>query len=260
MMQMPAPALSIIIPFYENAVELMECINSLIAMLSGAHLVQFLVQDDASPTVNAFGLVPPCAATVERNETNLGFPGNCNAGAQRALAPLLFFVNQDILADGDLSKGWDHALISAFQNPQVGIVGVRLLTPELRIQHAGGGFDVNRSPYHFNLGATGLDSERVNIPKPVTWVTGAALAVRKLLFTDLKGFDEEYIGGYFEDVDLCLRAGELGRLVFYEPRCTLIHKTGTTGGNPNFGRNLQLFRERWAHKIQPDTQMMKAGF
>ena len=75
------------------------------------------------------------------------------------------------------------------------------------------------------------------------------------LYEKIGGFDEAYAGGYWEDVDLNERVKAAGFKVWYEPRTSLIHKVGTSGGSPNFARNAALFRERWVvpRKIQADV-------
>ena len=58
---------------------------------------------------------------------------------------------------------------------------------------------------------------------------------------------------YYEDVDLCFRARELGMRVIYEPRATVIHDEGGTAGTDS--RRLQRFQEAnrrfvdaWRHR------------
>ena len=235
--------LSVIIPAYQRLADVMLCLNSL--RQTAVTDVHFHVQDDASPDVFFPQVIPPELATVARNEKNLGFPGNCNAGARNTTSDILCFVNQDVFATPDKSPGWDAAIINAFDDPTVGIVGPRLLFPNNAVQNAGGLFDGRLQPYHRALGWTNPDVKPLLAPAFVDWTTGAVFAVRRWLWDMLGGFDEDYIKGYFEDVDFCLSAREKGLRVWYEPRATLYHEVGTSGGNPNFMRNTKLFYERW---------------
>ena len=254
--------LSVIIPFYERLADVMRCLSSLQTLATPDVLTEFLVQDDCSPTVNLSSLMPPCAASVQRNAVNLGFGGNCNAAAARARGDVLFFVNQDVYAlpmDADgypLSQRWNAALLGAFSQESVGIVGAKLLFPqEFRIQSAGGLYDIGGQPFHRCLGYGNHLYEEVNTPQKVSWVTGAALAIRKDLFLQLGGFDEAYGRGYFEDVDLCERVKQAGYSVMYEPSCALMHEVGTSGGNPAFYQNAQEFKRRWVDSgiVQADV-------
>lgn len=256
--------LSVIIPAYNHLAEVLTCLNTLQASAADNPAIEWLVQDDASPLLDMRLLIPPSVAKVERNPVNKGFAGNCNVGALRASGDVLLFCNQDIEAIEPFSHGWDAAILNAFQNETVGIVGARLLfpTPQQGVQNAGGVFDAHLQPVHRCLGWTNLDHPEVSTPQEVSWTTGAALAIRKDVFERIGGFDERYVGGYFEDCDLCMRVRMAGYKVWYEPRCTLMHKVGTTGGSPFFAQNALLFKSLWVdtHKINADIPAVQAGW
>lgn len=247
--------LCVIIPAYNHLAEVLTCLNSLQATQSGT--VAYHVQDDCSPDVDFRAVIPRASATVVRNETNRGFGGNCNAAAKAALADfpfdVLLFVNQDVFAVPEWSQGWDAALLSAFDDPQVGLVGARLLFPNGSIQSAGGAWDTASQPVHRCLGWSNPHAEECGTPHEVDWTTGAAIAMRASVFQQLGGFDERYERGYFEDVDICLRAHGLGQKVIYQPGCTFIHTVGTSGGSPYFTKNALRFKSQWVDsgKVKP---------
>jgi GT2 family glycosyltransferase len=250
--------LSVIVPAYNNLPDVMTCLNSLFMLRVSD--VEFLVQDDASSDYLGLGVIPQVMASCQRNEVNLGFGGNCNAGAARASGDVLFFVNQDCFAVDGWSNGWDAHLLEAFNDGNVGVVGARLLFPDGSVQNAGGGFDGGKAPYHRYLGYSNPHCEEVATPCEVQWTTGAALAVRRDLFEKVGGFDPVYGRGYFEDVDTCLKIRQLGFKVWYEPRCTLIHKVGQSGGNPAFRQNALTFIQRWRDTIEADTNAVKVRY
>ena len=253
--------LSVIIPAFDDLASTLACLNSLRAMQATAD-VSYYVQDDASPHVNLFALIPACAASVARNEVNLGFAGNANAGAARAEGDILFFVNQDINGAWGWSNGWDAALLTAFlTNETVGIVGARLLFPNGEVQNSGGVFDALCQPVHRYLGFSNPHDPRVSEPCAVDWTTGAALAIRRDVWERVGGFDTAY-RMYWEDVDLCLRVREAGYDIFYEPRCTLIHAVGSTGGSSHFSDGARLFKQRWvdSRKISPGSEPVRIRY
>lgn len=246
--------LSIIIPAYNDAVDVLHCLNSLQATAADNATIQYIIQDDCSPDIDLRKIVPPYAAAVARNERNVGFSANCNQGAKRASGDILVFCNQDIEANQH-SRGWDHELRLPFMaDPNVAIVGARLLFPDGRIQSAGGLLDSHLQPFHRCLGYSNIDHWEVNTPEFVTWVTGGLFAIRRDVFESLGGFDEQYVA-YFEDVDLCMRVREAGYKVWYEPRATFTHKVGSTGGSPHFMDSAMTFKRRWVDtkKIKPDV-------
>jgi O-antigen biosynthesis protein len=244
--------ISVIIPAYDHPVEVLTCINSLRAY--SGHPFELLVQDDASPHVNLCAVVPPEVASTERNPVNLGFAGNCNEGAKRAHLPILLFCNQDVFAVEQFSQGWYSAIVRAFDDPKVGAVACRTLFPDGSIQSAGGLFDAACSPYHRCLGWKNLAHPDIAEPRDVSWATGAALAIRQSVFEQIGGFDTNY-RMYFEDVSACLTIRELGYTIRYEPKATLVHPAGSTGGSPHFMHSAQTFRSQWVDtgKITPDT-------
>lgn len=233
--------LSVIIPAFNRPTELVDCINTLGA--TGVLDNELIVGDDNSPDFDLRKFIAP--QFIQRNPQNLGFAGNVNTAAKRATRDILAIVNQDVTATPERSHGWDAALLNAFADPQVGIVGARLLFPNGAIQSAGGLFDATGTPYHRCIGYSNPDYEEVATPREVDWVTGAALAIRRDLFERVGGFDTSYVRGYFEDVDLAMKVRALGYRVMYEPRCTLYHNPGSTGGNTHFMANARLFRQRW---------------
>lgn len=253
--------LSVIIPAYNDVEGVLTALNSLRALNFGGYPVEYIVQDDASPERDLTNLIPPEIASTQRNANNLGFGGNCNAGAARATGDVLFFVNQDVYGVREWSDYWANMLMGAFDEAQVGIVGSRLLFPNASIQNAGGLIDALGQPFHRNLGWSNPHHPDVMTPCAVTWTTGAALAIRHTLWDRLGGFDPAF-PMYWEDVDICLRAREMGVVTWYQPACTLFHRVGSTGGSPSFMASAKAFHERWvaSGKLKPDVYAVKEHF
>jgi GT2 family glycosyltransferase len=252
--------LSVIIPAYNDLNGVMMCLNSLQAMQVTD--VEYIVSDDSSPDILFPAVIPPSIARCERTKINLGFAGNCNNGAQYATGDVLMFVNQDVFGVYGWSDGWDGAILSAFErSPQIGIVGARLFFPDGKIQNAGGLFDGAGQPFHRCLGYSNVHHPEVASPMRVSWTTGAAMAVRRDVWQELHGFDTEF-RMYFEDVDLCVRAAKAGYETWIEPRATLIHRVGSTGGSVHFQASAQRFRSKWVDTglIEPDVDVIREHF
>jgi GT2 family glycosyltransferase len=248
--------LSVIIPAYNQLDTVMRCIAS-VMRTTDQRYTEALVQDDASPDINLPSLIGPAC---QRNTKNLGFPGNCNAGAARATGDILLFLNQDVTIT---QPGWDTRLREWFAIlPKMAIAGPTLLFPNGRVQSVGGAFDSKGQPYHVALGAQNPDWEPINTPRRVGWVTGAALAIRIEVWQALQGFDTVYGRGYFEDVDLCVRAQVSGFDVWHLPGIRMWHQVGSTGGNSQIMANAQVFKTRWVDTgvIEPDTHFVKERF
>lgn len=68
--------------------------------------------------------------------------------------------------------------------------------------------------------------------RPVGWLSGACLLVRRAAFDQIGGFDERYFL-YMEDVDLGDRLGKAGWLNVYVPSAEVLHQKGhATGKDP----------------------------
>jgi GT2 family glycosyltransferase len=79
-----------------------------------------------------------------------------------------------------------------------------------------------------------------NYPRICPMVSGACLATRRVTFLEMGGFDEGYYNGY-EDADYCLRLGERGLLVVYQPGSVVRHH-----GSPNPPERFRCHRENRA--------------
>ena len=232
--------------------------------------LEIIVQDDASDNFNAAELIGP-PASVAVNEHNLGFAGNCNAGAARASGDILLFLNQDTKAH----ENWFEPLMEMFEARMIGIVGPKLIFSnkdvhrlnetqvkiEYSIQSCGGLYDAGKGPYHRYLGWA-TDDWRVNCSERISWTTGAALAIRRELFYKVGGFDIAYERGYFEDVDLCEKVKAESYEVWYCPNSVFEHSVASTGGIPAhiFKANSLRFHERWNDKITPDTTAIHVNY
>jgi len=160
-----------------------------------------------------------------------------------------------------LCSGWADALLRVFQDQMdAGIVAPRLVFPTGHIQSAGGIFDARKQPWHRYLGWSNPTDRRINSVEKISWATGAALMVRREDFIACGGLDEAaYPGGYWEDVDFCLKMRfGLGKAIYYCPAATLVHEVGSTGGNPLFMQNMRTFHRRWDEQIEPDTPFVYA--
>jgi N-acetylglucosaminyl-diphospho-decaprenol L-rhamnosyltransferase len=67
-------------------------------------------------------------------------------------------------------------------------------------------------------------------PGPVEQPAGALLMIRQDVWKQLGGFDEQFYPVWFEDVDLCRRAADLGYQIEYIPSVVACHQGGHSVG------------------------------
>lgn len=178
-----------------------------------------------------------------------GFSAACNTGAAASSGELLVFLNDDTIPQ----PGWLDALVGyAERNPAAAIIGAKLLFADGRVQHAGVVVCGDGYVRHAYAGFPS-DHPAVNRSRRFKIVTAACMLVRRQLFEQLAGFDTAYRNGY-EDVDLCLRAGELGAEVHYCHESELVHLTSATrvGRDREFLANERLFEQRWGDVLTRD--------
>ncbi|MGO0122933.1 rhamnosyltransferase WsaF family glycosyltransferase [Desulfothermobacter acidiphilus] len=152
-----------------------------------------------------------------------------NLGAKHASGDILLFLNDDIEV---ISPDWLEEMARWTERPEVGVVGAKLLKPEGTIQHAGVVIGLTGFAGHI---FAGLQEGHVGIFGSTEWyrnfvaVTGACMAVRKEVFWEVGGFNEDFLlcGS---DVELCLRIWKKGYRVVYTPYARLLHHESATRG------------------------------
>ena len=159
-----------------------------------------------------------------QNEENLGFSLGINAGLRQISADVVVLLNNDVL----VRPNWLAELIRPFhQDPQIGIVGCKLLFPDGTIQHLGAEltFPLAHS-HHFHYQEP--DSGQITDWQDVPYVTGASLAVRRNVLDSIGLLDEAFHPFYYEEVDFCTRARDAGFRVIVEPRAVAVHDESAT--------------------------------
>ena len=83
-------------------------------------------------------------------------------------------------------------------------------------------------------------------------IVALAMVFPQDLFARAGAFDATYVNG-FEDMELCLRVGELGFEVHFCHDCLLYHLESVSEGRGRFeGQNARVFHERWRSRLRPD--------
>lgn len=216
------------------------------------------------PTFNRIELTQNCLASIARHDpinqliiidngstdgterlatiklqTNIGFAAACNRAAATATTDHLIFLNNDTI----VHPNWT-SIVEHLEQPDIGIVGPKLIYPDCQIQSAGVAVDFNRPP---GLEAWNLTTNWADTLADVDAVTGACLAIRTELFWELGGFDTGYWNGY-EDVDLCLASIQKGFRNVYDPTATVTHLESQSGPErwTAVTENITRLRNKWS--------------
>jgi GT2 family glycosyltransferase len=219
------PEVSIVIPVHNNHLYTYECLRAL-QRTTGARPFEVIVVDDGSHDETPAMLSAMRGIRTVRLDRNRGFVDACNAGGGAARADRLVFLNNDTVP----ADGWLEALLhTQAQGRRVGVVGAKLVSPDGRLQEAGGIVWRDGSAANYGRGDD-PDRPEYSYTRDVDYCSGACLLVDRRLFWSLGGFDPYFAPAYYEDVDLCFRARAAGYRVVYQPAARVAHWEGATAG------------------------------
>lgn len=253
------PAVSIIIPVWNLWDMTRECLQSL-AQHTDLGTVEILVVDNGSTDTTAEALIPTGRELFGdtfrciRHAENRGFAKACNAGAQAARAPLLFFLNNDTL----LTPDWLPPLVDSLNtSPALGMVGPLLLLPSGRVQHCGISFAPTLEVAHV-YALFPRSHPVIHQNRSLQAITGAAFLLSKDLFFRCGQFHEGYING-FEDLDLCCLVRQQHLRLACVPRSVVYHLTSQTPGRSDHdSANARLLNQRHPAGFRPDIHTFGA--
>jgi len=213
---------SFIIINYRTLELTQQCLNSIFSHCLNDNFEIILIDNSSEDgSIEALEKKFGDRVKIIKNSSNLGFAKANNQGAKIAQGKHLFFLNSDTQLKKDILPTLKDVFI---QNPNFGILSPQLLTPELQPQDGAHG----RFPTLFNLLTRKSREnwkEEVNSSLWQTdWVSGAALVIRKSIFNETNGWDENFFL-YFEDVDLCFRANSK---IGVCPEISVIHYSGSS--------------------------------
>ncbi|GAB3913886.1 hypothetical protein GCM10029964_124230 [Kibdelosporangium lantanae] len=160
-----------------------------------------------------------------RAPRNLGFVGACNLGAEHARGDHVMFLNNDT----EVRQGWLDRLVDVVETrPDVGLVGSKLVYPDGRLQESGG--IVWADGTGWNYGRLQPDQPWYQTLRDVDYCSGAAILVRRGLFTRIGGFDKRFAPAYYEDTDLAFAVRAAGYRTMVQPASVIVHHEGVTNG------------------------------
>jgi len=239
--------LSIIIASFNNKDLLSGCLSSIYNAVEGHDYEVIVVDNDSNDKSAEMVQKEYPQARLIRNRTNKGFSKACNQGILLSGGRNILFLNNDTEILGDSLKAMTEFLD---QHNGVGIIGAQMLSLEGKAYRSCFRFPnlleqlFARKIFNSKI----MDSCPISLIYPdwnsgktieVDWVSGAALMIKKEVIQQIGSFDEEFFF-YFEDVDLCFRANQVGFKVCYLPQAKIIH-----GGQSSTRHDSGRFEIEW---------------
>ena len=231
---MSSPDLSICIVNWNTRLDLEQSLISL-AQAENEVSAEVIVVDNASQDGSPDMVRSrfPGVALIEGGG-NLGFARGYNLAASRSSGRHLLILNPDTVVHAGALKRMVQYLDD---NPGAGAVGPRLLNSDGSLQFSCRRFPTPLAAVFRNtfLGRLVRGNRYAreylmadwdhSSPRPVDWISGAAMCVRREAWEKVEGFDEGFFM-YAEDMDWCLRAHQAGYEVHYVPDAVITHRIG----------------------------------
>jgi GT2 family glycosyltransferase len=246
----PGTRVSIVILTRDNVDLLRACIGSIRSKTTHPNY-EILVVDNNSTDPRTEDYLSHLDQPVLRSREPFNFSRLNNFAASRTTGEYLLFLNNDTEV---ITPEWLTAMLEFCRQPEIGVVGAKLLFPDGRIQHAGitlglggvaghhlTGFPAGSSHY-FGLGS---------VIRNCSAVTGACLMTRREVFDKVGGFDEGLPMAY-NDVDFCLRVREKGLRVVWTPFAELYHRESASRDGSVDPEAVQIMRARWGALLDRD--------
>ncbi len=257
-----APKVSIIIPTRDQVDILRVCVESILRKTRYPDF-EIIIVDNNSQHEHSHTYFRTVSHDKRVRVVADSRPFNFSALNNKAVAEcsgeMVAFVNNDIEV---ISPEWLGEMVSYAARPEVGAVGARLLYPNGLLQHGGIILGIGGIAGHNHKGRPRHDVgyfNRIILPQNLSAVTAACMVVRRDVFNEVGGFDEEKLSVAFNDVDLCLRIREHGYLNVYDPYAECYHHESVSRGYETtpekfnrFEGEIETMKTRWADVLLED--------
>lgn len=225
--------LSIIVVSWNTRDLLARCLASVYAHPREGQLEVWVVDNASSDGSQALVRTQFPQAQLIENTENEGFAAANNRGIARSGGRYILLLN----SDAEVGPGVLAAMVHFMdEQPAVGAIGPKLVNPDGSFQASYARFP---SLFWELLLITGLarffigpyaPSPRPRageVARPVDWVAGAALLVRRTAVDQVGPLDSGYFL-YSEETDWCWRMWQGGWPVWYVPEIRIVHHAGAS--------------------------------
>ncbi len=255
------PRVSVIIPNKDQVDALTSCVESLLD--TGYPNLEIIIVENGSSERSTFEYYRKLSQMEQVKLVRWKKPFNYslinNYGVRFATGDYLLFLNNDVR--GSISTDWLTEMLGVCMREDVGAVGARLYYPDNRIQSAGivvGIGGIAGSMFVDLPRGRGGYLHKSAIMQDLTAVTAACMLMKREAFERAGGFEKELTVA-FNDVDLCIRVGQLGYRIVYDPFAELYHDESRTRGPEDTPEKVRRFQDEIEYFRTHHLKLLKDG-
>lgn len=255
-----SPLVSILIPNKDQKDTLDQCLKSIEARTDYENYEIIIIENNSTEqeTFEYYKQIKNPKIRVIEWKDEFNYSAINNFGVRHAKGEYLLFLNNDIEV---INSDWLGEMLSNCQREEVGAVGAKLYYPDNTVQHAGvivGIGGVAGSVFvGLKRGYTGY-MHRASIQQNLSAVTAACMMVKKSVFEEAGGFEEE-LKVAFNDIDFCLKIREKGHLIVYDPYVELYHYESKTRGAEDTTEKIRRFQSEIEYMRSHWSSILKNG-
>ncbi len=251
------PLISIVVPFRDKPGLLRRCMETILEKSTYPHYEVLGISNDTT-SLTTYELMRELERRDDRvrfveHNIEFNFSRLVNFGVSESRGEHVVLLNNDIEI---ITADWLESLLEHSQRLEVAAVGGKLLYPDNTIQHAGIAIGLGGSAghmhKHFPANSKGYYN-RLHVIQNVTAVTGAMLMIKRELYNELGGFDENAFAVAYNDVDFCLRAMEQNYLNVFTPYVEAYHYESASRGYEDTPEKMGRF------KVERDNLIKRHG-
>lgn len=250
------PLVSILIPNYNHKAILKTCIDSLYNVNTYKNF-EIVIVENNSTEKEIFDYYEELKKQHDNIQVvtykgEFNYSRINNFGMKYTNGDYVLLLNNDteVISPTALSE-----MVGCILRPEVGAVGAKLLYEDDTVQHAGVVIGFSGYAGHVNHGINKDDygyMVRARINCNYSAVTAACMMVKKSVFNQVGGFDEQFVVAC-NDVDLCLKICKEKYLIVYNAFALWHHYESKSRGYDDasqekmwrFNKEVEKFQDKW---------------
>jgi GT2 family glycosyltransferase len=258
----PRPLVSLLIPTRDGLSILQPCVESILEKTTYENF-EILILDNQSQKSETLTWLKTIQSDPRVKVLQYDYPFNYSAinnfGVQHAQGSIIGLINNDVEV---ISANWLTEMVAHACRAEVGCVGAKLYYSNGQIQHAGvilGLGHVAGHAHRFAIRDSTGYFNRLKLLQGYSAVTGACLLVRREIYEQVGGLNEQDLPVAYNDVDFCLRVRAVGYRNLWTPHAELYHHESVSRGEDDtpekkarFDKEVAYMRATWGKELDND--------